>query len=254
MTADYVSSDLRGSVATFPTLSPEIEAAFPGRFTRDATGRLSTIDARPVNFAREQRQEVRWGLNFALSGKAAPSGSIPDRRMPSGGSFGGGHYFGASGRNLQLGLYHTWRFVDRITIAPGLAPLDLLDGAAVGALGGVSRHEVELQGSATASGFGTRFSASWRSGTTVGTGRQSLRFSDIATVNVRLFAYPAQHPALLARHPWLRGIRLMLVADNIFDARIRVRDYIGATPFAYQPGYIDPTGRTLRFSIRKTFF
>ena len=254
LNADYVSSDLRSSVATFPTLGPGTEAAFPGRFTRDATGRLTAVDARPVNFTREQRQELRWGLNFSVTGKASTAGSIPDRRVPGGGSFGGGHYFGASGRSLQMGLYHTWRFVDRIAIGPGLAPLDLLDGAAVGTLGGVSRHEVELQGSGTANGFGVRFGAVWRDGSTVRTSFQTLRFSDLATASVRLFAYPAQHPALLARHPWLRGIRLMLVADNLLDARVRVTDATGATPFAYQPGYIDATERTLRFSIRKTFF
>ena len=72
LTATYVRSETKNAIAAFPgsTASPEIEAAFPDRFVRDASGRLTQIDARPVNFARETRQELRWGINFSKSFKS----------------------------------------------------------------------------------------------------------------------------------------------------------------------------------------
>lgn len=63
--ADYIDSRITGPISGFPTATAEIEAAFPDRFTRDAAGRLTQIDSRPVNFDRQQRSELRWGINFS---------------------------------------------------------------------------------------------------------------------------------------------------------------------------------------------
>nr|QQZ51825.1 hypothetical protein JKL49_13600 [Phenylobacterium glaciei] len=52
-------------MASFPSASTQVEAAFPERFIRDASGRLVQIDARPVNFARESRDELRWGFTYS---------------------------------------------------------------------------------------------------------------------------------------------------------------------------------------------
>lgn len=62
---DYNRSRTRNLIASFPTATPEIEAAFPERFQRDADGRLLSIDSRPVNFARAASQDIRWGFNFS---------------------------------------------------------------------------------------------------------------------------------------------------------------------------------------------
>jgi hypothetical protein len=64
-TANYTDTRIENPIASFPTATPEIEAAFPDRFVRDASGRLVSIDARPVNFARSDREELRWGLNWS---------------------------------------------------------------------------------------------------------------------------------------------------------------------------------------------
>lgn len=63
--AGYTDSSIRNPIAGFPTATPEIEAAFPERFTRDASGRLVQIDSRPVNFERSDRRQLRWGVNFS---------------------------------------------------------------------------------------------------------------------------------------------------------------------------------------------
>ena len=57
----------------------------------------------------------------------------------------------------------------------------------------------------------------------------------------------------VAKAPWLKGSRVSLSLNNVFDARVQVRDATGATPVGYQPANLDPVGRTVRFSFRKLF-
>ncbi len=65
ITANYVESRVDNPIAAFPSATAAIEAAFPDRFTRDAAGNLLQVDSRPINFARSDRSELRWGINFS---------------------------------------------------------------------------------------------------------------------------------------------------------------------------------------------
>lgn len=69
----------------FPLLTPDIEAAFPGRVTREAaTGRLTALDVRPVTFAETRAERLRYGFNlFGRLGKPLPEG-----QRAGGGGFG----------------------------------------------------------------------------------------------------------------------------------------------------------------------
>lgn len=87
-----------------------------------------------------------------------------------------------------------------------------------------------------------------------GTGSSDLFFSDTATVNIRLFADLGQQRSLVRSVPFLRGTRVTLAIDNLFDSHPGVRDSTGATPLGYQPDYLDPLGRSVRISLRKLFF
>lgn len=60
----------------FPLLTPAIEAAFPGRVTREAaTGRLLALDARPVTFAETRSERIRYGVNLlGRVGRPVPQG------------------------------------------------------------------------------------------------------------------------------------------------------------------------------------
>jgi iron complex outermembrane recepter protein len=82
---EYFRNKSTNTTAAFPLLTPEIEAAFPGRVLRDLAGQLRSIDRRPINYAEERAQRIRYGINF--------SGSIG----PSGGGFGGGGFGRPSG-------------------------------------------------------------------------------------------------------------------------------------------------------------
>jgi hypothetical protein len=315
LSANFTSSRIVNAISGFPAATAEIEAAFPERFQRDSGGRLLLIDTRPVNFARQDRSELRWGFNLGLpigpqpqpgqgrgrfgrggqgpagapgtpgtppagAGQVRPAegpatgarGERGPRAGGEGGFRGGGRGgFGGGGRGgfggggpgggrVQLALYHTWHFTDSVLIRPGVPELDFLDGSAGSSRGGRPRHELEFQGGIFKNGLGARLTANWQNATFVrggpalggGTG-DDLFFEDFATVNLRLFADLGLQKFARER-PFLRGMRVSLSIDNLFDARQQVRDRLGTVPLSYQPGYLDPLGRSVRLSVRKLFF
>ncbi len=333
ITATFSRARTDNPIASFPSATPQIEAAFPGRFTR-VDGQLTQIDARPVNFDSSESSTLRWGFNLSVPIKShiqkeveawraaggkredmpadlaamreafarqrqqnqpppgegqnspnpqngdnqnregvnpgGPGGEGGGGRGPGGpgggfggpggggGGFGGGRGGGggASGR-LQFALYHSWHLVERITIAPGVPGLNLLNGDAIGNAGGQPRHELQAQAGYSNNGIGARVSANWQSGTTVngalGT-NSTLRFGSLATADLRLFANVGQMPQLVKAYPFLRGSRVSVSVGNIFNTRQNVRDLTGGTPLRYQPGYLDPLGRSFTVSFRKLFF
>lgn len=80
LSADYTSSTARNQISAFPASSAAVEAAFPGRFVRDGSGRLISVDNRAVNFARAERSQLRWGFNFSMPLSSALEKRIQARR------------------------------------------------------------------------------------------------------------------------------------------------------------------------------
>lgn len=195
-------------------------------------------------------------------GDNAQGGDGGRQRGPGGGFGGGG--FGGGGRGggggggrISFSLYHTWHFTENILIAPGVPELDLLNGGATGSSGGQPRHEVQARLGYNNNGIGARLSADWQSGTHVDGslgGASRLDFGSLMTVDFRLFANLGQMPSLVKAHPFLRGARVSIGIDNIFNQRLSVTDASGQTPIRYQPGYLDPIGRAVTISFRKLFF
>lgn len=276
----YFKNNSRNTTANFPLLTPEIEAAFPGRVTRDASGQLLSIDQRPVNFDQEKSQRIRWGFNVsgAIGSQPqgrGPMGGPPGAGGPGGGrppgaggprgggggrGFGGGGGFGPGGgmpSRWSLALYHTYRIEEEILIRPGVPVLDLLNGSAVSSNGGASRHEIELSGGVFHKGFGLRLQGTYKSGTTADgsglPGSNDLRFSDLAAINAFLFVNLDQQTRIIKAMPFLKGSRITLRVDNILNDVIDVRDQNGDVPLGYQPAYLDPRGRVFELSFRKRF-
>lgn len=206
------------------------------------------------------------GQGAPPAGQAAAPPAAGGPPPGGGGGFGGGGGRGGGrggfldGR-MQLALFHTWTFRNEIGIGPGLPVLDLLNGSAVGSSGGAPRHQVELRAGAGRRGLGARASANWQSATSVlvdpSGATQSpddLFFSPRLTANVRLFADLGQRPDVVTKLPFLRGSRISLNIDNIFNDRINVRNRLGAEPLGFQRDQLDPLGRTITLSLRKLFF
>ena len=287
--ADYVRSTLTNPVQTFPGPSAALEAAFPGRFTRDGAGNLTAIDFRPVNYDSARTETLRIGFDFskplksrqpsqsaldelrkqfqarrAAAGEAAPQPGDGARQGGGrewggrGGGFGGGGGgFGGGNRGrLTFSLTDTITLVDKAIIRPGIAPLDFLNGDASssGSGGGRSRHLVEAQAGYSNNGYGLRLSANHASGTRVLGGQNGdLNFSPLTTFDLRAFANLGENIDNVLRHPWMRGASIRVQVSNVFNARQKVRDAAGAVPFSYQPDFINPLGRTVSISIRKLF-
>ena len=297
-TANYVTSHIRGAIQSFPAADADIQQAFPDRFIRNAQGLLTAEDIRPVNFASQDRSEIRYGLNLTLPiGKqppprafrrppegrfgqdgpppggpdGGPGGGGGERGFGGGGSRGGfgggggdgggsrgGFGGGGGGGRLQLAVYHTVLFDDSLLVRPGGPLLDLLNGSAAGNTGGAPRHEIEGQAGFSQNGYGARLSADWKSATRVvgtpGSTTGDLNFSDIGTINLRLFDSLGPQQRWVRPYRWLWGSRVTFSVTNLLDSRIQVRDAAGNIPLIYQSAYLDPAGRTIKVSFRKLFF
>jgi hypothetical protein len=290
-TADFNRTVTTNPVSGFPGATAAAELAFPDRFMRDANGVLAQIDARPVNMSRSETTQIRLGINFSKQLKTSQSridqmramfrqqypnglpGGGRGRDGEGGGNFGdgrsngsrgdggrGGGRFGGGGGGgrLTFAIYDTIHLSDTATLSNGQPAIDLLNGGTLGSSGGQPRHEIQVQAGISKNGLGARLTGNWNSPTTVigaaGSPSDILHFSSLATLNLRLFANLGQIPTLVKNHRWLRGVRVSLLVDNLFNARQRVTDGTGVTPVSYQPGFLDPEGRTIRLSIRKQFF
>jgi outer membrane receptor protein involved in Fe transport len=144
-----------------------------------------------------------------------------------------------------------------VLIRPGVPLLDLLNGDVVGASGGQSDHQVQVQLGYNNNGLGVRLDGNWKSPTFVrgdGSGATgNLHFSGLTTLNLRFFADVGGMPAFIGKN-WARGLRVSFGVNNLFDTRQHVRDANGNTPLRYQPAYLDPLGRTVSITVRKLIF
>ncbi|MBW0143836.1 TonB-dependent receptor [Sphingomicrobium clamense] len=302
LTAEYITERIDNPIGSFPAASAALEAAFPDRFFRDGDGTLVGVDLTPVNYARQSRDSLRWGLSWGKTletkppsaetraklrerfrqmrqerqreraqqqpqGEGPPTPPQPQaegqqqaeregppqgqQRRRGGRGPGGFIGRGRNGGRLGVNIFHTVNFSNEVEIAEGLPLLDYLDGEAVGRFGGTPRHEIEARAFRYNNGLGLRLSADWRSATTVDSAAGPIRFDDYAKFDLRLWYNLAEKPGLIADNPWMRGMRVRVGIDNIFDARPKVTAADGSVPFTYQPAYLEPEGRTISLSIRK---
>lgn len=294
LTIDYLRTETEDLIGSLPLATPNIERAFGERFTRDAQGRLLSIDARPLNLGNRERDEWRWTLS--LNRPWGPQPEAPNWRGAGGGAAGAGSgpgtgagagagvsQTGAAGSpaatapsdeaarrarmaamgermmgfarrgSWQLSITHTHRTRDEVRLGNAGIPLDLLNGDVLLDPTGISTDELELNLGGARNGFGGRLTARWRSSTEAASALDTLQFSDLTTVGLRLFADLGLQP-IAREYPALRGARLALIVDNLFDERQDVRNAQGLTPLNYQPDLLDPQGRTIRLTVRKVFF
>jgi len=281
LSANYV--DTKVSLPIGDTIeNSDFELVFPGRFVRDAEGRLLRIDARPLNFSSARQRSLRSGVSFTKQlskGPPVPTGTyysnvrvFPNeaaRRaaLPPGtvvvevppGSVEARRIESLSSR-FTLALYHTWKLTDEVTPQAGGATFDLLDGFGTDVRALSPRHELSFQAGAFQKWFGAQLTADWRSGArirslssaAIGTDRR-LTLSNYTTVNFSLFANPAERLGGKNAPTWIKGTRVALSITNLFNNRPRVVDENGLTPIIYQPVYLNPLGRTVSLNLRKVF-
>ncbi len=257
---NYFHNHSIAPVAGFPTLTPVIEAGYPARVVRDGSGRLVSIDVRPINFAETRSQSVRVGFNLSREFGRPPRtqlGGPGGRRSSGDGADGAGRFRRGNnaGGRWNLSIYDTVKLQDRVVIAAGLPALDLLNGSATGNGGGSPRHSVELEGGWFNKGLGIRGGGNLTSGSTVegSTAAPALTFSSLLTLNLQTFVNFDGRPKLVAAVPFLKGARLSFAVSNLTGAIRRVRNATGTVPLSYQSGYLDPRGRVAGVTFRKRF-
>ena len=194
------------------------------------------------------------GENGQAQGRSPTNQNAAAGRQPRRGFFGS-----QPGRGRwNISAFHRIRFTETVLIAPGVPTLDLLNGSSVGGAAGAIRHSVELQGGWFKDGLGFRVSGDFQGPSNVDGGginaaSPTLDFGAIATFNLRAFLNFDNREKIVSALPFLRGSRLALRVNNVFDAQQDVRDQDGNVPLQFQPGFRDPIGRFVELSWRKRF-
>jgi hypothetical protein len=216
--------------------------------------RVCSVD--PSQLAAQRGQAAQGGAAPAANG-----GQQGQQQAQGGGNRGRGGFggFGGRGRNggrWNLSLSHTIELGNTVLVSPVGPTLDLLHGDALSG-GGVARHTLSLEGGVFYNGFGTRLSGSYKSGTRVEgsgvPGSSDLRFGDLFTLDLRMFADLGRQEKLVKAAPFFKNARLSFSVNNVFNAHQRVTDQNGVVPLRYQPDLIDPTGRSFEIEFRKLF-
>jgi hypothetical protein len=242
--ANYERRRDRNAVGPLPPLTAAVEAAFPDRVIRDSDGTVVEVDERDVNMALLARDVMTWGINLGLP--FARQGDVPH----------------AQGPHLMLSLQDSWYLHDTVLIANGIPELDLLGGAPLGATSGTvtgaqPQHTVQLWANFYDGPYGVQLGGRWQSAAFVDGGTMTvpdaLSFSALGTLNFRVFA-DIGRLLKAADGSWARGLRASVAVNNLLDTRQRVIDETtGLTPVGFEPGYLDPLGRTVTVSLRKAF-
>jgi hypothetical protein len=234
----YEDATIYDQSATLSVLTPAIAAAFPDRFPRDAAGRLTTVDLSPLNLHRERRRTLKASLSF--SGQIGPKPEEPPEGPPSEMTF------------LHASLTPALRLENRLSLSPGMTPLDLLDGDNIVASGGRPRWDVQGDLGLSRNGVGLFVQSVWHSGSRARSEitTADLRFASLGTSSLTL---NADMERVLPKAGWAKKLMVDASIRNIANARPRVRDRIGETPIGQQPAYLDPLGRVVSLRLFKRF-
>ncbi len=219
-----------GIPSGFPELTPAIEAAFPERVTRDGEGHLVSVDARPINIARDTENGLN--SNMALRLRRAGQGA-------------------AAGDPIQftLSITHNWRLRSDMLIREGLPVIERLGG------GGASRHMVGMQLGFGKRAFGANLGASWNSTAHVtGAGPDStFRLSSPVMFNLSAFVALDRLLERWKDKAAVKGVKISLDIQNLLNGYRHVTLADGSVPADYAHDEVDPLGRTVRLQVRKRF-
>jgi hypothetical protein len=237
LTFSYLDELTDHPIRAFPAQDADVEAAFPGLYSRDTRGSLVAFDTRPVNLDEEQRREFRWALRYRQKLPPTRRGATPE---------------GAP--MLRLSLNHVVTLRDELTLAPGIPAIDYLGVAQAGRRRDGAAHRVDLRSSFSDGGFTARLNASWQSPTrTRAPDGNNLFFDDLFRADLNLaYAFGAASD-LVNRVPALANSRLRFTVRNLFDDKPRVRDALGRTPVGFTADELMPRGRHVALEFRKRF-
>jgi hypothetical protein len=240
LTSEYQRQVAKGGAGVLPAPTPVIESAFPERFVRDSTGRLVSVDARPISIARDLSERLDNSLSLSLSPGARVGEGAPAALAPNPWQF-------------TLSINHGWLLRSELLIRRGAPAIDRLGGDTA-----QSRHSVGFQLVAGKSGFGMTLDGNWQSGFRLRDpdapgGERDYRHQPVAIMNLRLFAEPGRLLRTAEKPAWLSDLNISLDIQNLFNTYRHVTLGDGSVPAGYERYEVDPLGRTIQLSVRKRF-
>lgn len=256
--ADDGDARIRALIARIEA-GEDVSDTIPGFDPAMADMMLSRLRGEDGEISDERLARVRERMCSAEAGEriaAAQNGQASGGSARSGGSSGGFNPLSRrrSGFRYFVSLNHTIELANEILIAPGLDPLDQLDGQSTEFLG-LPRHTSRLEAGIFGNGIGTRLSGRYtgkaRLDGSAATSTNTIFIDDLLTFDLRVFANLDQLTG--GNSPLLNNVRVSLRADNVFDVQQNVVDETGETPLTYQSFLIDPVGRYVGIDIRKLF-
>lgn len=246
---DYLDTRISDQAAYLQGLTPAFQQAFPGLFVRDPAGALVRVDLRPVNLAEEHERKLRFGVNLFTQLGRAPAPVVPAKGADP--AAGPPPAPPKPRPTLFAAITTNWRLSDRLSLLPGSASLDLLDGASLTGGEGRARWDVDANfyGSYDALGLGFYARINGPSRVRSDLAASDLRFSGRNWI----VAYGSLDAGKLIDDRWAQRLTLTLTVENLLNDRVEVRDRNGFTPNRFQRGYLDPLGRSIRLGVRKLF-
>ncbi|WP_439472347.1 TonB-dependent receptor [Brevundimonas sp.] len=215
-----------------PELTPAVEAAFPERFIRNASGRLIGVDQRMINLDSATVETLSSGLNLSI-----PSGQ--------------------NGPGWQVSVNHSWQLSNVVVLRPGLPELDRLAGDG----GGTPRQQASVQVDGRLGNWGLNAGARWQSAFRIRRdigmdGPNDIERSAFAAVDLKIsYLFERTAPAAQdgASSSGDGDIRVELQIDNLFDARPEATRGDGRPVPGYGRDDQDPLGRVVRLTLSRRF-
>lgn len=232
----YQATSIENGIQTIYAVTPATVFAFPDLFVSGRSGALETVYFRPVNILLERQHALNVTLNAnGQFGRATPApapGSQPSPRAI---------FYGGLGPRILV--------EDRLTLRSRTPALDLLAGDTLS--GGITpRLSGYGYGGIGYRGNDAAFDFYCTGGATVhgSTAASTLSFGPICKINLN---GSLNIHRIFPGAQWTRRLSLKLEIANVTDARPRVRNAVGATPYRFQRDLLDPIGRSITLSVRK---
>ncbi|MBO9697332.1 MAG: hypothetical protein J7499_14145 [Sphingopyxis sp.] len=239
LSVEYRKQQSTGGASGFPGFTLAVEAAFPDRFDRDASGRLIRVDARPIRIVRDTTERLDNSLTLMLApgrkGEGAPA------------------VLSANPWQFTLSVNHSWLLRSELLTAPDAPVIDRLHGDTA-----QSRHNLGFQLVAGKAGMGMTLDGNWQSGFRLrdpdaSGGAREYRHKPVTIINLRLFAEPGRLLRTAEKSAWLSDLSVSVDIQNLFNTYRHVLLGDGSVPAGYERFEVDPLGRTVQLSVRKRF-
>jgi iron complex outermembrane receptor protein len=239
LNATYQDTDIRDQTGDIFALTPQLEALFPDRFVRDASGRLVSVTFQPTDFYRERQRKLK--MTISANGPIGPK--PPSADGDSGKDPPRPHFYAGAGP--------TFWFADQLQLRPGTPVLDIRRGDTVKGWG-MPHVTSYFYGGIGYLGNGASVDGWYQGSARVRSQNPAsdLYFSGIFKLNMSV--YVSVHH-FLPKQEWSRHMQLKLAVENLTDAHQDVHDANGHTPNRFQPDFLDPIGRTVKLTLRKLF-